>query len=84
MSDIHGLLIMLASSFVFWIGALPLGRVRALLALPFCVAAVFLLVSNVPIMMSRDLENPLALFAFASMFLALFFYYRRVRSLPGV
>jgi hypothetical protein len=82
MSDIQGAIITVLASFVFWIGALPLGRIRALLALPFCVASVVLLVWNVPVMVSRSLDLPLTLLAFASMIFALFFYYRRLRALP--
>jgi hypothetical protein len=75
MSNVQPLLITVLGSLVFWMLALPYGRVRALLALPFCFAAIVLLVLNVPVPLDRELEAPFKVFAFASLSAALYFYY---------
>ena len=82
MSEIQGPLIILLSSFAFWIGMLPFGKIRALIALPFIAAAVALSVSNRPVTVSGDVRKPLELIALASMISALYFNYRRLRAAP--
>jgi hypothetical protein len=83
MRDISFLLIPLLVSFVLWIALLPLGRARALLGLPFCLAAIALLFWKVRVPLSREFEFALAVVAFASLFLGIFLYFRRLRSQPG-
>ena len=83
MSNVQPLLVTLLGSLVLWMASLPFGRIRALLALPFCLAAIVLLVLNVPVPLNRQLETPLAVIAFSSLSAALYFYYRRWRSLTG-